>query len=461
MRFITTTCLSLALCLVVNAAARAGVVDISAYFDGDTFATSTSDSSGTGYRGTNNEKFLTTGLPGDGVLTPAGGPTFQLGSYTADNTILLESSGVDSAISLDLPDQRMSTFSIVHSAVGFNIFSASKNGTATVTYIDGSTDVLFWDLADNDGNNSDGLSQTAAGSLTLRRFDNSTNGTNRRLWYQTFTGVDAARTVDSITFDASAVGTPPNNDADADFGIYALSTTASPFVILDLSSKFNRDTIAIADTEPDGGGYRNNGDHFVTTDFNGGSNTPNLPATGEVVAGGTPFEIGPFDDPDTVQNNTWIKGIGEANDELDIADMKARKVSVLFTGVGFNASANPNGQFTIFYTDSTSDVFTWDLADSQGGTNLSGLAAAAISGMDLWNTNTDSFVATNNRILFYQDFIADTSKTIDRLAFNTLSVTDPSNDAQFGIYAITLTVPEPASLLMLAPMGLAMLRRRR
>jgi hypothetical protein len=451
-----------ALLALAAAPLQAGTIDISAAFNGDTFATSTSDSAGVGYRGTNNEKFLTAPLPVDGVLTPSGGPTFQFGSYTADNTVLLESSGAAASVTINIPDQRMNSFSVVHSGVGFNIASASKNGTATVNYLDGSTDVLFWDLADNDGNNADGQSQTAIGGLTLRVFGSGTQSTaNRRLWYQTFTGVNAAKTVDSITFDASAVGTPPNHDTDADFGLYAMSATASPYVIVDISSKFNRDTIAVADTEPDGGGYRNNGDRFVTSDFNGGTNTPNLPPTGEVVAGGTPFEIGPFDDPDTTQNNTWIKGIGEANDELDIADIIATKVSVLFTGVGFNASASPNGQFTIFYTDSTSDVFTWDLADSQGGTNLSGLAAAAISGMDLWNTNTDAFFSTNNRILFYQDFMANAAKTIDRIAFNTLGVTDPSNDAQFGIYAVTLTIPEPASLLILAPIGVVMMIKRR
>lgn len=459
MRFATWTCLAAAIGLITGTAVHAETIDISTYFNGDTFATSTSDSAGVGYRGANNEKFLYDGvLPNDGMIT-AEGFTFQLGSYTADNTILLESSGAAGSVTVDITNQRLASFAVIHSAVGFNIASASKDGTVTVNYLDGTSQALFWDLADSDGNNIDGQSSIAVSGLINRKFIDSTQLGDRNLYVQTFTGFNPAKTVDSLTFDSSSVGVAPNADTDADFGVYAVSGAKSPYTIIDISSKFNRDTIAIADTEPDGGGYRNNGDHFVTTHFNAGSNTPNIPESGEVVAGSTPFEVGPFDDPDSVQNNTWIKGIGESNDELDIADTRATKVSVLYSAVGFNASSSPNGQFTIFYTDASSDVFTWDLADSQG-TNLTGLAGAAISDMDLWNTNTDSFIYTNERMFFYQDFLADISKTIDRIAFNTLGVTDPSNDAQFGIYAVTLTIPEPTSLLLVAPM-LGMLTRRR
>jgi len=460
------------LALTLIPAAQADVIDISASFNGDTLATDTSDSAGTGYRGAKNEKFLVnTGLPTDGVLTPAGGPTFQLGSYTANNTVLMESSGAASAVTLDIANQRLSNFSIVHSAVGFNTSPAGgQNGTATVTYIDGTTDNLTWDLADNDGNNGDGLSQDAVDGLTLRVFQNSTQVTGRQLWFQTFTGFNSAKTIESISFDSSAASADP----DADFGLYAMSGTAAPFTPIDMSASFNRDTIAIDNAEPTGNGYRNQGLTFITTNHNDKGNTPNIDPSGELVADNTPFEFGPLDSPDTVQNNTLILDVdGNAGDgvgashNVDVDSLRGKKLSVLFSAVGFNLftgtpnNTNNNGFITVQYTSGADDVFEWDVADSDGtGRLTTGGSEIALAPIDLFDTDTDTNISAA-RNLFYQHFMIDPSRLIDSITLSVDGVIDGGgNDAEFGVYAMTVTVPEPASAMLLGLGGLALLRRR-
>jgi len=199
-------------------------LDIRGSFNADTIATSTSDSSGTGYRGTLNEKFLVgSQFPADGLLIPeasgGSGPVFEFGPYDGDNTVRMDSGG---SVSIDVENGTYSEISVLHSAVGFNTNYGTQNGTITLHYADGTSEVVMWDVADNDGNNGDGLSDDALTGLTLYRFGGSGGSWgNRQLWYQTLT-VDRNKWLDSIDFSVSGV-----TDGDADFGIYAVSGLAA------------------------------------------------------------------------------------------------------------------------------------------------------------------------------------------------------------------------------------------
>lgn len=201
-------------------------IDISGSFNADTIATDTADSSGTGYRGTLNEKFLAgTQFPGDGILVVPSGEIFELGPYDGDNTVLLDLNDTET---IDVADALYSEISILHTAVGFNTISGAPNptnGTATFFYTDGTSDSLLWDVADNDGNNSQGLSASALTGLTVYRFG-GTGGEwgGRRLWHQTF-DVDGTKWLDRIEFSTIGVSDPGN---DADFGIYAISGLVVP-----------------------------------------------------------------------------------------------------------------------------------------------------------------------------------------------------------------------------------------
>jgi len=414
------------------------VVDIRSAYNADTLAFDplgdSLNSSGTGYRGGNNEKFLTNlagdDFPDDGTLRVANGPTFELGPYrTGDNTVRLDKG---TATTIDIADQAMRNLSVLHSAVGFNTGYGSQNGELTVNYTDGTSDTYVWDLADNDGNNSQGESKDALTGLTLRKFGPG-NGQwgSRQLWYQTLP-VNQAKTVDSIGLSVADV-----TDPDADFGVYSIAMTPSLFdpEPVPLDGQFNRDTIAIAAAEPTGNGYRGNSEVFITEDFAGGPNTPNLPPSGTLVADGMPFQLGPFDDPDTLQNNTWIIPHNQARTG-DVRDLRATKLAALFSAVGFGPSNANDGTFTVHYTDGTTQDFQWDVRDSNGAGD-NGLATPALSDVDLYDADgAGSFPGNNDRYVFVQSFEVDPWKVVDKVTFSTVGVSD-NGDAEFGVYALS------------------------
>ena len=193
-------------------------VDISAYFNADTIAIDTSDSAGDGFRGSVNEKFLVADrFPTDRTLDP---PYFQLGPYDGNNTVRL---GLNDSVTIDLEDAMIDELDLLHTAVGFNTTSEGQNetnGKLTLFYTDSSSEELVWDVADNDGNNSQGLSESALTGLTLYIFSNGSSQSGRRLWHQVF-DVDETKTLDRI--ELSTAGVVDGGGTDANFGIYGLS----------------------------------------------------------------------------------------------------------------------------------------------------------------------------------------------------------------------------------------------
>ncbi len=238
-----------------------------------------------------------------------------------------------------------------------------------------------------------------------------------------------------------------------------LAAGASPMAIpvpIDISSKFNRDTIARNSSEPTGGGYRSLGDCFPTVAFQG---SPNIPDNGEVVAGNQMFTLGNFD-----AANTWILGVNQTS-TLAVPVDTYSSLTMLFSASGYNFTSGHNGTLTANYTDGSSQVLMWDVRDSDGNGN-DGLAVTALGGMDFYRAGT-GIIATNNRSLYYQTFDLDRNKFLASITLSTVGTDDP--DAEHGVYAINAAsaVPEPATVLPAAQAllaGLALLgssRRRR
>ena len=195
-------------------------------FNADTIATSASDAAGAGYRGSLNEKFLTGAqFPTDRVLRVSNGLSYPLGPYDGNNTILMDLNDTET---IDIVDAQYTEISILHTAVGFNTIDGAPNetnGILTLHYTDGTSDQMLWDLADNDGNNSQFISLDALEDLTLFRFgDGGGQWGSRQLWSQTF-AVDGGRILDWLEFSTLGVSDPSN---DADFGIYAISGVLIP-----------------------------------------------------------------------------------------------------------------------------------------------------------------------------------------------------------------------------------------
>lgn len=199
-------------------------VEISAgQYNADTLATSTSDSTGDGYRA-GNEMFLTNELP-DGQHVEVGEVQFALGDFDGNNTVKL---GLDEMVTIDVEDRAFDAFSVLHTAVGFNVIGGNNltHGSVEFHYADGTVHTFVWDVSDNDGNNSQGMSTDAVEGLVLRNLNTGAQAIGRQFWMQTF-DLDASLILDSIKF--STMGVIDGAGADAEFGIYALSgSTAIP-----------------------------------------------------------------------------------------------------------------------------------------------------------------------------------------------------------------------------------------
>jgi len=84
-----------------------------------------------------------------------------------------------------------------------------------------------------------------------------------------------------------------------------------------------------------------------------------------------------------------------------------------------------------------------------------------VGGADLARTSTGQLFG--NLQLFYQLLDADPGRMLDRIEFSTVGISDPANDADWGIFAVSgqvNVVPEPASAVTLL-LGLGCLVRRR
>lgn len=233
--------------------------------------------------------------------------------------------------------------------------------------------------------------------------------------------------------------------------VFLCSKAGHADILVDISSQFDGDTIAVSTAEPSGGSYRNQGDVFITEGFSGnpspagGTNLPDPSATGfgTITARGRAFRIGPYNSSATTQLNTWILGL-DATETLDIDGSSLTSFGVLFSAVGYNSTDTNNGVITVLYSDATSQTFDWDVADSNGS-GLQGLAGVAITEMDLYNVASGSFFGANDRrSWFVQNFTGlDSNKSISSISLSTAGIGDASMDAEFGIYAITATAAPP------------------
>ncbi|MCC9603350.1 hypothetical protein LOC67_22600 [Stieleria sp. JC731] len=254
------------------------------------------------------------------------------------------------------------------------------------------------------------------------------------------------------------------------FALLLLSTRfAYADVVIDISTQFDRDTIAVSSEEPTGSSYRNQSDVFVASGFVGPTPPAGgaiLPAPnagfGEILAGSRAYTIGPYNSPNVRQNNTWVIGLNSV-EAIDIIDAKLSSVGVLFSAIGYNPTNTNNGLITFTYDDSTSESFLWDVADSNGD-GLDGYAVTALADVDLFRASSGAFIVSD-RNWYIQEFSGlDTTKSIDRISFSTVGVGDFSSDAEFGIYAIAATaIPEPSTSIFLAfsALGISMNWRRK
>ncbi len=234
------------------------------------------------------------------------------------------------------------------------------------------------------------------------------------------------------------------------FGFTILNCQFASADNIDISTKFNRDTIAVEAIEPTGNGYRNSGEVFITDGFSG--ETPpaggvNLPdpsdGFGELSSAGRNYRFGQYDSSNTTQFNTWIISF-DSVDTINITNQSFSSFGVLYSAVGYNPQDNNNGTVTVTYTDLTEQTFVWDVADSNGDgfDNLATIALGGNSpnGMDLFNTDSNSFPGPNNRRWYSQEFAGlDGNKVVDSLTFSVVGVGDFSGDAEFGIYAVSAT----------------------
>ncbi len=205
------------------------MLDISASFNADTLAADTSDSAGTGYRGTKNEKFLADLLPGDGVITTAS-ERYQFGAINGDNTVLMD---FGQSTTIDIADGQYSQLGFAHTAIALDDGSTAP-GAVTLVYSDSTEETFDWDVASDRGRQLVGYSSTAAGGLTLYQFETDVSDDGRTVWQQ-IVAVDDTKTLTAVRFDTANVvdpgwtindpdiGTILVGESDAQFGIYAVS----------------------------------------------------------------------------------------------------------------------------------------------------------------------------------------------------------------------------------------------
>jgi len=190
-------------------------------YNADTLASSTSDSHGIGYLGS-DFKFLENTLPTGRSLTVDGIP-FEFADDPSQNNTLLLGPGrsISTTADIEFDDRNFNEIAILYSAVGLNIANPSLNGQVTLHYTNGSSTDLFWDLDDSATCCNDGDRLLAVGDLSLFRFNGApATFPGRSWWYQRFT-VDDSLLLDRVTLNSANTGSDPGNDAET--GVYAIS----------------------------------------------------------------------------------------------------------------------------------------------------------------------------------------------------------------------------------------------
>jgi hypothetical protein len=179
----------------------------------------------------------TNGLPNNGTITSAtgSGTTFQLGSYTGNNALLLSNtptitinsgSGTNPATGgTTYSYSQYGTITLVTAAKysTISLLTASTNGTATLNitfnYVGGGTATAT--LLTKDWYTTTGSTATSMGRVNASSGTFDTGGTGGPHLYESLFTVDPTQTLSSISFAESATGT--NTVA----GIFAVSGIAA------------------------------------------------------------------------------------------------------------------------------------------------------------------------------------------------------------------------------------------